>query len=388
MKKLIIIGNGFDLSHGLPTSYRDFIVWLVKKEFREMNAEEPRKKRRKQFPLFSCSINMTIKDFDAYVEKDIYDIMKACQSKRHFDVGFPGSSYGTIRESTTQPLSIKTDSIFGKNLILNSCGDWVDIEDTYYNCLKIILHESKKSKQYNKQEAVKELNTQLNYLCENLKQYLLDLPQGSYIDVYRDIITKPIDHSLLFTAFNKSTPYNHHASDTYVLNFNYTNTVAQYVDIPNVSINQIHGSITDEHNPMIFGYGDELDDDFEEMEKESIDGFLKHVKSLWYLRTKNYHDLLRFIESQTYQVQIIGHSCGRSDRTLLNMIFEHENCNSIDIFYRMRDDGTDNFNEICEDISRQFRDKQKLRKRVLPKNRMNVLPQYKAQGDKKLEVAI
>ncbi len=25
MNRLIIIGNGFDLAHGLPTSYRDFI---------------------------------------------------------------------------------------------------------------------------------------------------------------------------------------------------------------------------------------------------------------------------------------------------------------------------------------------------------------------------
>jgi hypothetical protein len=25
MNRLVIIGNGFDLAHGLPTSYRDFI---------------------------------------------------------------------------------------------------------------------------------------------------------------------------------------------------------------------------------------------------------------------------------------------------------------------------------------------------------------------------
>jgi len=31
MNKLVIIGNGFDLAHGLKTSYKDFIVWYLNK---------------------------------------------------------------------------------------------------------------------------------------------------------------------------------------------------------------------------------------------------------------------------------------------------------------------------------------------------------------------
>lgn len=27
MNRIILIGNGFDLAHGLPTSYKDFINW-------------------------------------------------------------------------------------------------------------------------------------------------------------------------------------------------------------------------------------------------------------------------------------------------------------------------------------------------------------------------
>jgi hypothetical protein len=30
MNKLVIIGNGFDLAHGLNTSYSHFIVWCLK----------------------------------------------------------------------------------------------------------------------------------------------------------------------------------------------------------------------------------------------------------------------------------------------------------------------------------------------------------------------
>lgn len=31
MNRLIIIGNGFDLAHGLKTSYNDFILWYIEK---------------------------------------------------------------------------------------------------------------------------------------------------------------------------------------------------------------------------------------------------------------------------------------------------------------------------------------------------------------------
>ena len=31
MNRIILIGNGFDLAHGLPTSYKDFINWYWNK---------------------------------------------------------------------------------------------------------------------------------------------------------------------------------------------------------------------------------------------------------------------------------------------------------------------------------------------------------------------
>ena len=38
MNRLILIGNGFDLAHGLKTGYNDFIIWYLKKCFK--SAEE------------------------------------------------------------------------------------------------------------------------------------------------------------------------------------------------------------------------------------------------------------------------------------------------------------------------------------------------------------
>ena len=71
----------------------------------------------------------------------------------------------------------------------------------------------------------------------------------------------------------------------------------------------------------------------------------------------------------------MGHSCGNSDRTLLHTLFEHENCVSIKPFYYQKEDGTDNYTEIAQNISRNFKDKQALRAKVVPKDCCEPLPQ-------------
>jgi len=36
MNRIILVGNGFDLAHGLETSYRQFIDWFWKEKIQEM----------------------------------------------------------------------------------------------------------------------------------------------------------------------------------------------------------------------------------------------------------------------------------------------------------------------------------------------------------------
>jgi hypothetical protein len=49
----------------------------------------------------------------------------------------------------------------------------------------------------------------------------------------------------------------------------------------------------------------------------------------------------------------MGHSCGISDRTLLNTIFEHDNCKSIKIYYYYkRENGIDDYSDKVRNISR------------------------------------
>ena len=150
-----------------------------------------------------------------------------------------------------------------------------------------------------------------------------------------------------------------------LLDFNYTATARSYAVMPRTQHIHIHGALHDPENPILFGYGDELDDNYRIMEERNDNRYLEYAKSTGYLRTDNYRRLLEFAGSGYFQICIMGHSCGNSDRTLLHTLFEHKNCVSIKPFFHLKPDRTDNYSDIIRNISRSFRDKQALRARVV-----------------------
>ena len=152
-----------------------------------------------------------------------------------------------------------------------------------------------------------------------------------------------------------------------LLNFNYTHTVDLYCKKGDIfTVNQIHGDL-EKPSSVIFGYGDELDDDYKTILNKNENKFLGNIKSMKYLEADNYRRLLSFIESEPYQIIIMGHSCGNSDRTLLNTLFEHKNCVSIKPYYHQIDKEHDDYIKIVQNISRNFTDMKLMRDRVVNK---------------------
>lgn len=154
---------------------------------------------------------------------------------------------------------------------------------------------------------------------------------------------------------------------TMLLNFNYT-TIADYYFKPNerLIINHIHGKL-DTLQSVIFGYGDELDEQYQALVNKKENHYLDNIKSIKYLESPNYRQLLSFIDADAFQIYIMGHSCGNSDRTLLNTLFEHRNCVSIKPFYYMRSKDSDNYMDLVQNISRNFTDMKLMRDRVVNK---------------------
>lgn len=357
MNRLIIIGNGFDLAHGIKTSFNDFITDYFCNAVNSFFDNG-------SYSDILLEINFK-KDFSYYdqkpkpVTKDtVYEITNTLNKSRDINFIFH---------------SLLLNKVYSKTSILK----WVDIEVEFFNVLLATRHGHKGA---NQGDAIKKVNEQLEFLKGRLVEYLTSQEtkfnntsiKTNLSDCFREEIKK---HEIVTVSLEKDKL----PDNLYFLNFNYTKTFEDYFKIcerhiPS-SYNYIHGSLSGKFGKPIFGFGDELNKNYLEFEDEKNNDLFKHIKSFEYLQTKNFYELTRFIESNDFQVHIYGHSCGISDRTMLNQIFEHENCKSIKIFYYKINEEQNDFTDKTYEISRHFKDKTMLRKKLVPLELSKEMPQ-------------
>ena len=342
MNRLVIIGNGFDLAHGLPTSYKDFIEdYLVEKANVFLN------ERVYEDTLLSIKLKERVSLDSIPKFKNINEVINFFKNSNRAT----SFSYKSI---FFESLKNKIDKI-----------TWVDIESEYFeNILKC-----KDRHGFFDYSKVTKLNNEFEYLKKLLEIYLLKLKpksiklKGNYRRLFCDLIKK---EDVVF----KEIEQDNLPKQLLFLNFNYTNTISNYYSecnrVISSEINYIHGALQDMDNPIIFGFGDEYDKNYKNFEDEKNNILFKHIKSFNYFKTQNYHNLIRFIDSDDFQVYIFGHSCGLSDRTMLKEIFENEKCISIKIFYYKEDEDTNDYVEKTMEIARHFEDKGLMRKKIVP----------------------
>jgi hypothetical protein len=355
MNKLVLIGNGFDLAHGLKTKYTDFLLWYINKAFEAFKSNHnyddglmkmfrPMNFSREE-PAFS-----TVKEF---LERMTY------LSKNY------GFTYGFHHPFFT--------SLIKKN----HKNNWVDIEAHYYAELTR-LYKITESPNYSGdlshlENTVDQLNACFDLIKAQLIEHLTEIDKGT-----KQINTEINKHiSSLIRSTKQQNEQNRNTIVSYktihFLNFNYTSTIEEYIDKDDTKdfckINYIHGKLGDKNNPIIFGYGDEMDMHYEKIERLNSNKFLKNMKSFGYFRTSNYQDFSSLMDygNQAFEVHIMGHSCGLSDRILLNSIFEHPNCKSIKIYYHQRNETENDFFEKTQEISRHFtaKGKEKMRTAIV-----------------------
>ena len=398
MNRLVLIGNGFDLAHGLLTSYKDFFYWYWGNRVRSLcgHLGKTSDDGLCQITILQDTTwhglwcNNSIRLNKASGEELFYILT---QQNEDFEI-----VYTPFFENIHKSIETK---------------GWVDIENEYYRLLEHFSIES-----YSEKEIAK-LNNQLRYLQKLLTEYLIEINQKE-VSVNKNInerIYAPIQPcDISIEAKDKWKQYIHECrkKDLYfwrrrlnnygiigsncnpylldiskpeknvdvmseiprpyglpesimLLDFNYTKTVNRYMKTEDIFIhNQIHGRI-EAPDGMIFGYGDEFDEKYRKLQDLNNNDCLTNIKTIKYQESDNYRKVLKFIESAPFQVCIMGHSCGNSDRTLLNTIFEHKNCISIKPYYYKKSDGTDNYIELIQNISRNFKDMKLMRDRVVNK---------------------
>lgn len=407
MNRIVLIGNGFDLAHGLPTRYVDFINWYWDQRVSEFSKAGNITKDC----LCTFEIEQPYKWYGFYGQ--IISPLGKPKGKEIIESVLKGQ-YGVKMKHSFSP--------FFQSIIKSiETKGWVDIENEYYNmlvkCTIGVTYDTN----------LDELNNQFRFLTERLVEFLKSVNSNTItrINGIWDSIHSPIkpkevsikgqcfieqcvnywlkaDEQVIREKINRyglteslcinnvkrykeSVSTKRDYCDDYprlfmlpdnimLLNFNYTDTANSYRNRDVSVVNHIHGEL---QNPdgIIFGYGDELDDKYEKLKALNNNECLRNIKSIKYLESDNYRKVLEFIESAPFQVLIMGHSCGNSDRTLLNTLFEHKNCISIKPYYYQKADGTDNYLDIIQNISRNFTDMKLMRDRVVNKTYCEPLPQ-------------
>lgn len=368
MNKLILIGNGFDISHGLRVKYSDFINHIL--QDRLSNPDQDQKILSiGTFPYNRITDLGSVVDISLSPKANLKRI-KASQE----NAGYPSGGMA---------FTMKFKNKFFRTAVESKDSNWGGFEQSYFDRIK--QAEKNQSDDKKLQSIIEVINREfeeikfefIDYLSS---QVLPSIESGEYyaFNEYEDwfqipeIDLKPGEDFRTAIA-NRVIP-DEYVEDVLFLSFNYTKLLEElYPQTSAYSIINIHGELNSFENPVIFGYGDEMDASY--MRLEDLDNSaLEHIKSFQYSKTSNLHELESFINSNEFQVDIIGHSCGKSDRVLLNYIFTNPNCNRIRIHFR---DNYDDYKEIYMNISRHFPSELKtsMRSKVLKFNEDFKMPQ-------------
>ena len=412
MNRIIIVGNGFDLAHGLKTKYEHFINWYWGNAWKKLQ-------KCITFVYKDDLLGIKLK-YSGYCISDYFQATPQSDNIYKYIVSLQNGDNYVDNVEISPFLERISKSIKTKG--------WVDIEADYYKMLVECKGKKDELERLNKDLVVIQ-GLLVKYLKEiqknEIKEELVDDDIKSKMlapfvakdfsveakDKWHDFLKrrlndsdlidnielyKPFEAKEVFKSINEfKNAYKDqiefmgvdsiygavlphemmYPDEILFLNFNYTTTADLYMpEDPHFILNHIHGELAKPEN-VIFGYGDESDDEYKRLQKINDNEYLRHIKTNRYLETPNYRDLLSFIDSAPFQVCIMGHSCGLSDKTLLNTLFEHKNCVSIKPYYYVNEQGKDNYLDIVQNISRNFTNPQLMRDRVVNKTYCEELPQ-------------
>lgn len=431
INRLIIIGNGFDLAHGMKTKYKDFVNGYLRQEIgKHRGGTSPKKTEDKLMSIIPSCFSDNLPPNSNYYTPSVEML------REYNDNLTPKQNLDKVRACGYE---VKLSPFFDKIIEDIEDKNWVDIEYAYYEYLcsllkKLDLSDEEDTKKEVSKE-IDELNEEMKFITEKLVEYL-KRKDGRVDENCIRIDEEPLRRKILdkmmmplskqeiavealeqWDSFVKEKYSTMHGKDDktefsqckkdngelniewlmekypkelrpdeiVILNFNYTSLAAayhtriadnlKYKDKGTAYLNQIHGTLYGKEE-IIFGYGDDSGEMYKRLSDKNDNRLLENDKTVKYLGSFWYRNFFGFIESAPFQVCIMGHSCGISDRTLLSTIFQHENCVSIKPYYYYdKEKNSDDYYEIIKNISRCFDDKKLMRDRVVNKEYCEPLPQ-------------
>lgn len=354
--KILIIGNGFDLAHGLPTTYDDFLNFIEKLKdcYGSWN-----------YNTYSEDINVSSEVFNYLKENFSLDNRKRkAEFKEVLEL---------CRENVWIKYFLKKREALGKG--------WIDFENEICNVIKALDY---KKKCIIKQEFYKEYSLEENKYYDDLLSKFSNSTSiyMSSISIVKEFDTKiknklEEDLKKLIRCLeiylsdcvgnifvDKRIPEIEDIEFDKVISFNYTNTYERLYNVSRTKraqIDYIHGNAESKReillNNMVLGIDEYLPDS----EKNSNLDFITFKK--YYQRIDknsqceyktwiNQKFIAKFpdIKKDTIEVTILGHSLDVTDKDILSEIINNENVSKVTIYHHKREIKGDHITNLVKVI--------------------------------------
>lgn len=367
MNRLVLIGNGYDLANGLKSSYEDFLIDYIKSSIGEaLNS----KRSSYSDDLIEIFINNTGEyeggelesihsiesilhnDRLTYIQNPVYKRFKSFNENTIFEYGYD--------PETSITLSINSHLL--QKLFENK--NWTDIESSFYNeILKVYNDKGAEDKSI----LLRTLNEDFVKIKNLMIRYLTKIDITKQIDYRIKRIYKKIQTDLTEIEFNDyfSNKSERKLEKLLFLNFNYTNQINSHVK-ELVSLKHevvpIHGNLKVQDS-IIFGYGDNSRTDYKKLRAANVSQYFEHDKTYKYSSNQNMRIVNRFIKEKEYDLFVLGHSLGTSDKVLLKRIMDNKNCKAIRLFHRRR---LERFNSKLISLNQHYNNIENLMDIIVP----------------------
>lgn len=311
---ILILGNGFDLAHGLKTRYTDFLdycvqtnnienIWLHHFVNKQKQLGDKWIDLEKEIYSVIKEIDQIIRNITNNYEKELISIMylfhKECIYEK-FDLTKINKEFGK------SPNIYKTDEKEYTQV-------WINATQYYY--------------------YFKTYKGLINFLYDQLRDFTNKFSKYLSSEVLPNISNSQYKFGL--SLDNKIR----------VLSFNYTDTFERLYNSINIHSKHkyiyVHGRVCDSNDcDLILGthsFYNHLPNDLNEEINVEFNVFKKHNQRHRYGTIESYQDLLKELNDKQRIIEpifhVIGHSLDKSDHNILRHIFRVKENSTINIYY-------------------------------------------------------
>ena len=387
-KKILLIGNGFDLAHGLPTSYSFFLDFCDKiKEtllFPEFSNDDEWKK--------DIILNW---DIDNSIKSKLFEEWNTNNNLNKLFIEI----YDNIKSNIWITYFLKKRNQLGKN--------WIDFESEISNVVQAFecvrnCTESGKSIPITgiegiKVEEVEEFidifegndskKFQLSYFNLNIfnkciKQMTLDLDSLiRALEIYISGFINKIEVSQKNDDIKDINP-------DCVLSFNYSNTYERiYGQSNKVEYDYIHGKADKTNNVntcnLVLGI-DEYLEGHDRDEKLEFLAFKKFYQRIYKSTDSSYMEWVDEIRQNSecpYELYIFGHSLDKTDKDVLELLICNDNVQTKIYYHRKSNDDKKELGKLIRNLVRVIGAKELIRRTGGLHKTIEFIPQTLPEAD-------